>query len=198
MTHFELQSEQDQDIADARWMHYALKLAAKGEAQGEVPVGAVVVKDEQILGEGWNQPISSCDPSAHAEIVALRQAALNMHNYRLSGATLYVTLEPCTMCVGALIHARIGRLVFGTSEPKAGVVVSRAQLLEADYLNHRLNYQGGVLAERCQHQLSRFFQQRREQKRREKLELLEDRVLPNEASDEEENLTANKFRVKSN
>lgn len=169
MNQFELQPGQDQEIKDARWMHYALKLAARGEALGEVPVGAVIVKDEMILGEGWNQPITSHDPTAHAEVVALRQAAQNAQNYRLIGSTLYVTLEPCTMCVGALVHARVGRLVFGTSEPKAGVVVSQGRLLEASYLNHRVEFEGGVLAERCQHQLSHFFQRRREYKRQEKL-----------------------------
>ncbi len=158
-----------QDVLDERWMHYAIKLAARGRAQGEVPVGAVIVKDEQILGEGWNQPITSHDPSAHAELVALRQAAEKVQNYRLPNATLYVTLEPCTMCVGALVHARIGRLVFGTTEPKAGVVVSQARMLDASYFNHHVEYEGGVLAERCQHQLSDFFQKRRQQKRDEKL-----------------------------
>ncbi len=168
MNQVELQAAQQQDVLDARWMHYAIKLAAQGEALGEVPVGAVIVKDEQILGEGWNQPITSHDPTAHAEVVALRQAAEKAQNYRLVGATLYVTLEPCTMCVGALVHARIGRLVFGTNEPKAGVVVSQARLLDASYFNHRVEFEGGVLAERCQHQLSYFFQRRRQQKRDEK------------------------------
>jgi tRNA(adenine34) deaminase len=154
---------------DERWMDYAITLAAKGEAIGEVPVGAVIVVNQQIVGEGFNQPISSHDPTAHAEIVALRQAAAHIHNYRLVGATLYVTLEPCTMCVGALIHARITRLVFGTTEPKAGAVVSKSRLLDSDYLNHRINYTGGVLAGRCQHQLSHFFAQRREEKRKQKL-----------------------------
>lgn len=152
---------------DLRWMHYALHLAAKGEAIGEVPVGAVIVRGDDILGEGWNQPISSHDPTAHAEVVALRQAAAREQNYRLVDATLYVTLEPCTMCVGALVHARIARLVFGTREPKAGAVVSKAQLLDSDYFNHRVNYAGDVLAQECQHQLSQFFAMRREQKKSE-------------------------------
>lgn len=155
--------------ADEYWMNYALSLAAKGEAIGEVPVGAVIVNEsQQILGAGWNQPITSCDPTAHAEIVALRQAAIGVQNYRLPGATLYVTLEPCTMCIGALVHSRIARLVFGTLEPKAGAVVSQAQLLESDYFNHKVSYSGGVLAAQCQHQLSSFFQNRREQKKQEK------------------------------
>lgn len=150
---------------DIRWMEYAMQLAAKGEALGEVPVGAVIVKGGVILGEGFNQPISSSDPTAHAEIVALRQAASHIKNYRLIDSTMYVTLEPCTMCVGALVHARIARLVFGTSEPKAGAVISRAQLLASDYFNHHVNYSRGLLAEQCQHQLSNFFAQRRAQKR---------------------------------
>lgn len=153
---------------DLRWMQHALQLAARGEAIGEVPVGAVIVRNDDILGEGWNQPISSHDPTAHAEVVALRQAATREQNYRLVGATLYVTLEPCTMCVGALVHARIARLVFGTREPKAGAVVSKSQLLDSDYFNHRVNYVGDVLAQECQHQLSQFFAMRREQKKREK------------------------------
>jgi len=154
---------------DEQWMKYAITLAAKGEALGEVPVGAVIVANDQIIGEGFNQPISSHDPTAHAEIVALRQAAAHIRNYRLVGATLYVTLEPCTMCVGALIHARISRVVFGTTEPKAGAVVSKSQLLDHDYFNHRVDYSGGALAGQCQHQLSQFFAQRREQKRQNRL-----------------------------
>ena len=154
---------------DEQWMHYALELAAKGEVIGEVPVGAVIVQDEKIIGEGFNQPISSHDPTAHAEIIALRQAAMQIQNYRLVGSTIYVTLEPCTMCVGALVHARIERLVFGTTETKAGAVVSKSQLLDNDYFNHRVEYAGGLMAQQCQHQLSDFFAMRREQKRQEKL-----------------------------
>lgn len=154
---------------DIRWMEYAIALAAQGENLGEVPVGAVIVREGEILGEGFNQPISSHDPSAHAEIVALRQAATQVQNYRLVDSTLYVTLEPCTMCVGAMVHARIARLVFGTVEPKAGAVVSKAQLLSADYLNHQVVHAGGLLAEKCQHQLSDFFAKRRAQKRQQKL-----------------------------
>lgn len=150
---------------DIHWMDYAMQLAAKAQALGEVPVGAVIVKEGVILGEGFNQPISSCDPTAHAEIVALRQAADQVKNYRLVDSTMYVTLEPCTMCVGALVHARIARLVFGTTEPKAGAVVSKAQLLGSDYFNHRVEYSGGLLADQCQHQLSHFFALRRAQKR---------------------------------
>lgn len=148
---------------DARWMQYAIALAQQGEALGEVPVGAVIVRDGEILGEGFNQPISASDPSAHAEVVALRMAAGRAQNYRLPGATLYVTLEPCTMCAGALVHARIARLVYGTTEPKAGAVTSQARLLDSAYFNHRVIVQGGVLAAECQHQLSAFFQHRRAQ-----------------------------------
>jgi tRNA(adenine34) deaminase len=154
---------------DAQWMEYALQLAAKGESIGEVPVGAVIVQEEKIIGEGFNQPISSHDPTAHAEIIALRQAAAQVQNYRLVGSTIYVTLEPCTMCVGALVHARIARLVFGTTEAKAGAVVSKSQLLDNDYFNHRVDYAGGLMAQQCKHQLSHFFAMRREQKRQEKL-----------------------------
>jgi tRNA(adenine34) deaminase len=153
---------------DSRWMNYALQLAEKGEAMGEVPVGAVIVQDGNIIGEGFNQPISSHDPTAHAEIIALRQAAMQVQNYRLVGSTIYVTLEPCTMCVGALIHARIARLVFGTTEPKAGAVISKSRLLDNNYFNHRIDYAGGVLLDQCQHQLSQFFARRREEKRSQK------------------------------
>lgn len=154
---------------DAQWMAYALRLAAKGEGIGEVPVGAVIVHDGKNIGEGFNQPITSHDPTAHAEIIALRQAAAHVQNYRLIDSTIYVTLEPCTMCVGALVHARIARLVFGANETKAGAVVSKSQLLNNDYFNHRVNYIGGLMAHQCQHQLSHFFAARREQKRKEKL-----------------------------
>lgn len=146
---------------DGHWMRRALELARRGEADGEVPVGAVIVRAGEVLGEGFNCPIGTRDPSAHAEIVALRQAARAADNYRLPGATLYVTLEPCTMCVGALIHARIERLVYGTTEPKAGAVVSQANLPQAAWFNHHLQITGGVEAEACQRQLSDFFRARR-------------------------------------
>ncbi len=153
--------EPEQAERDEFWMRYAMSLATKGEARGEVPVGAVVVKDNQIIGEGWNQPISSHDPTAHAEVIAIRMAAQALNNYRLPGCTLYVTLEPCTMCVGALVHARIERVIYGTTEPKAGAVKSQSRLLDSPWFNHRVSYQGAVLANECQHQLSCFFQQRR-------------------------------------
>lgn len=147
--------------SDEYWMARALELAGRGKALGEVPVGAVLVLEDKVIGEGWNRPISSCDPTAHAEIIALRQAAERLKNYRLPGSCLYVTLEPCTMCVGALIHARIERLVYGTTEPKAGVIESQCRLLESEFYNHRLRCQGGVMASECQHQLSVFFRERR-------------------------------------
>lgn len=143
------------------WMRRALELARQAGAREEVPIGAVVVRDGAILGEGWNQPIAGHDPTAHAEIVALRQAAANMANYRLPDATLYVTIEPCTMCVGALVHARIGTVVFGAREPKAGALVSNLHLHEQSFYNHRLAVEEGVLAEECAALMSEFFRTRR-------------------------------------
>lgn len=157
-----------QQLLDEQYMHRAIALAQQGEALGEVPVGAVIVRGEEILGEGYNQPITSNDPTAHAEVVAIRSAAQREENYRLIGSTLYVTLEPCTMCVGALIHARIARLVYGTTEPKAGAIESQSRLLESEFFNHRMEYRGGVCAADCQYQLSDFFKRRREQHKQEK------------------------------
>lgn len=146
---------------DSFFMRRALVLAQCGADAGEVPVGAVLVLDGEIMGEGFNQPISTADPTAHAEVVALRAAAARVGNYRLPGSTLYVTLEPCTMCAGALIHARVERLVFGTVEPKSGVVVSNSRLLESSYLNHQVAFEGGVLADECATGLRDFFKARR-------------------------------------
>lgn len=146
---------------DAQFMREALKLAACAEAEGEVPVGAVVVHDGEIVGRGWNKPISACDPTAHAEIIALRDAATRLSNYRLPDCTLYVTIEPCAMCAGAIVHSRVARLVFGASEPKAGVVLSNGEFLDRDNLNHRVVYQAGVLAEECSAMISAFFKKRR-------------------------------------
>ncbi len=143
-------------------MARALELATRAAEQGEVPVGAVVVLDGAVVGEGWNHPISGLDPTAHAEIAALRDAASKVQNYRLPEATLYVTIEPCTMCAGALIHARIKRLVYGATEPKSGVVESNGNLFEGAHLNHQLVCTGGVLAESCSAMISSFFKQRRE------------------------------------
>lgn len=142
-------------------MRRALELADRAAANAEVPVGAVLVLDGAIVGEGWNQVISSNDPTAHAECVALRAAALQQKNYRLSGATLYVTLEPCTMCVGALLHARVTRLVFATREPRAGAVCSQAKLLDVEYVNHSVSWEEGLLAEDSATRLREFFRARR-------------------------------------
>ena len=144
------------------WMRRALELADKAAALNEVPVGALVVRDNELLGEGWNQVISAADPSAHAEVVALRAAARHVGNYRLSGATLYVTLEPCTMCSGAMVHARIERLVFAAAEPKSGVVCSRSRLLDEPWFNHHVEWEGGVLAEESTARLQAFFKARRQ------------------------------------
>ncbi len=146
---------------DEHWMRRALELADRAAAAGEVPVGAVVVRDGELLGEGGNSVIGGADPSAHAEIVALRAAARAANNYRLPGATLYVTLEPCTMCVGALVHARIERLVFGAREPKAGVICSNAALLDLAHYNHRMAWEEGVLAAESAGKLQAFFRARR-------------------------------------
>lgn len=146
-------------------MREALQLAQQAAAVGEVPVGAVLVRDDAIIGRGYNSPISGSDPSAHAEIQAIRNAALAVGNYRLPDTTLYVTIEPCTMCVGAIVHARVGRVVFGATEPKAGVAMSNDCLFDSPYFNHRVSVEGGVLAEECASLMSDFFRRRREQKR---------------------------------
>ena len=146
---------------DQEWMQQALALAEHAAANGEVPVGAVLVRDGECLGRGWNQPICSHDPSAHAEIVALRDAASSLNNYRLTGATLYVTIEPCPMCFGALMHARIARLVYGATEPRAGVCVSQLQLPEQSFYNHQLEVRAGVCAEQASALLKTFFAARR-------------------------------------
>lgn len=154
---------------DLRWMSRALQLAEQAAAVDEVPVGAVVVLDGEVIGEGWNQPISGHDPTAHAEIMALRDAAVKIENYRLAGATLYVTIEPCTMCAGAIVHARIKRVVFGAVEPKAGAVVSQGQLFGQSWLNHWPEVTGGVLADQCREAISQFFRRRRAEKKIQKL-----------------------------
>jgi tRNA(adenine34) deaminase len=146
---------------DAQWMRRALELAALAEAAGEVPVGAIVVRDDSALGEGWNQPIGAQDPTAHAEILALRAAAQKIGDYRLGGATLYVTLEPCPMCAAAMTHARIARLVFGAWDPRQGAAGSAFNLVTAPEMNHRVEAYGGVLSEECGTLLRRFFGGRR-------------------------------------
>ena len=142
-------------------MREALALAANAAGKGEVPVGAVVVKDGTIIGRGANQPISSADPTAHAEIVALRQAAAVLGNYRLTDCELYVTLEPCAMCVGAMLHARLKRVVFGAADPKTGACGSVVNLPAVGALNHHARFEGGMLAEECGRLLKRFFAERR-------------------------------------
>jgi tRNA(adenine34) deaminase len=146
---------------DERFMRAALEQALEAERRAEVPVGAVVVVDEGIVGAGFNQPIGAEDPTAHAEIVALRAAAKRVGNYRLSGATLYVTIEPCQMCVGAMIHARIARVVYGTPEPKAGAIESAMRAHEHPALNHRMTATGGVLEDECRQVIQRFFRDQR-------------------------------------
>jgi tRNA(adenine34) deaminase len=142
-------------------MRAALELAGEAGRRGEVPVGSVVVLDGTVIGSGFNQPIASSDPTAHAEIVALRDAGRRLGNYRLTGATLYVTIEPCQMCVGAMIHARIARLVYGTREPKAGAIESAMRAHEHPSLNHRMDATGGVLEEECRAVIQKFFKERR-------------------------------------
>ncbi|WP_152225294.1 tRNA adenosine(34) deaminase TadA [Pseudomonas sp. SCB32] len=149
---------------DIPFMREAMALAEQGAALGEVPVGAVLVLDGQVIGRGFNRPITSHDPSAHAEMVAIREAAAATQNYRLPGATLYVTLEPCSMCAGLIVHSRIQRVVYGATEPKSGVAVSRGTFFEQDFLNHRVLVEGGVLAEECSAMLSAFFKARRANK----------------------------------
>ncbi len=142
-------------------MRLALEQARAGMEQGEVPIGAVVVLDGAAIASAFNQPIASHDPSAHAEIVAMREAALAVGNYRLTGAALYVTLEPCLMCAGALVHARIGTLVFGAPEPRTGAVVSNLQALDLPHHNHRVQVVAGVLEDECRALIQQFFAEKR-------------------------------------
>ena len=146
---------------DLRYMERALALAEAAGRQGEVPVGAIIVRDGEVLGEGWNRPIGQADPTAHAEVVALRAAASKLGNYRLTGATLYVTLEPCAMCSGAIIHARLARVVFGAFDPRTGAAGSVLEVLNTTRLNHRVEITGGVLQAATAAQLQQFFRARR-------------------------------------
>lgn len=148
-------------MSDEEWMRHALRLAQRAEQYGEVPVGAILVKDERCIAEAWNQPIQSNDPTAHAEIVALRKAGQTLQNYRLIDTTLYVTLEPCVMCMGAIAHARVKRLVFGAFDPKRGAVCHALALSDAPFLNHRVEWSGGVLEQPCSEILIDFFKARR-------------------------------------
>jgi tRNA(adenine34) deaminase len=149
---------------DIYWLQHALQLAKQAETAGEVPVGAVLVLDDQIISEGWNRPITTCDPTAHAEIIALREGAKQLNNYRLLNTTLYVTLEPCAMCASAIVHARVQRVVFGAYDPRAGAAGSVFNIFAAKQLNHQVNYTGGILTDECSTLLKNFFQQKREKK----------------------------------
>ncbi|HYT69020.1 MAG TPA: tRNA adenosine(34) deaminase TadA [Vicinamibacterales bacterium] len=155
------------DVTDEQWMRYALNRALQADERGEVPVGAVLVINGDLIGEGFNEPIGANDPTAHAEIVAMRRAAAQVGNYRLTGATLYVTIEPCQMCVGAMIHARVARLVYGAPEPKAGAIESAMKAHEHPSLNHRLEVRGRVLEDDCREVMQRFFAGRRQTNRAE-------------------------------
>jgi tRNA(adenine34) deaminase len=146
---------------DIIYMARALELAQQAAEAGEVPVGAVIVKNGKIIGEGYNQPIACADPTAHAEIMALRSAASFTNNYRLTGCDLYVTIEPCTMCVGAMVHARIKRIIFGAVETRAGALQSQLQLMDGDHYNHSIDWQGGVLADQCSAIMRNFFREKR-------------------------------------
>ncbi len=152
-------------MSNELWMERALELAEQAAAEGEVPVGAVLVRDGTVLGEGWNQPIAHHDPSAHAEIMAIRSAGVVTGNYRLPGTTLYVTLEPCVMCVGAMLHARVDKLVFGAFDPKTGAAGSVFDLLKDPRHYHKVEVEGGILQERCAGQLQAFFRERRQAKK---------------------------------
>jgi len=146
---------------DEQFMQRAIELARRAEAEGEVPVGAVIVKDGEIIAEGWNRPIANHDPTAHAEIQVIRAAAKTVANYRLPDTTLYVTLEPCLMCIGAVTHARIKRVVYGATDPRAGAVQSIYTITDDRKLNHHIDVEGGLLADECGQLLRNFFRQRR-------------------------------------
>lgn len=150
---------------DKMFMQHALQLADRAEQQDEIPVGAVLVKNGEVIAEGWNQSISLNDPSAHAEMMALRSAGEKLNNYRLIDTTLYVTLEPCPMCAGLLVHARVSRIVFGAADYKTGACGSIMNLVQDPKLNHQLDVSGGVLALECGNKLSAFFKKRREVKK---------------------------------
>ena len=161
-----MDNSQEQYELDTFWMQHALELAQRAEAEGEVPVGAVIVYEEQVIGEGWNRPIIDSDPTAHAEIMAIRAAAKKINNYRLLDTTLYVTLEPCIMCAGAIIHSRVKRVVYGAFDPKAGASESAFTILGTDCLNHKVDVTNGILAEECGQILTTFFRNKRKEKKR--------------------------------
>ncbi|MEG1210495.1 MAG: tRNA adenosine(34) deaminase TadA [Leclercia sp.] len=158
----------DLELNHEYWMRHALQLAKRAWEEGEVPVGAVLVHNNQVIGEGWNRPIGRHDPTAHAEIMALRQGGLVLRNYRLLDTTLYVTLEPCVMCSGAMVHSRIGTLVFGARDEKTGAAGSLLDVLRHPGMNHQVNVTGEVLAPACSAMLSDFFRMRRQQKKQQK------------------------------
>jgi len=144
-----------------KWMQHALKLAQRSQDEGEVPVGAVIIKDNQLIAEGWNQPIDKHDATAHAEIMAIRAAGKALKNYRIPNTTLYVTLEPCTMCAGAIIHARIANVIFGATDPRTGSAGSAVNVFAGDYHNHQVAVSGGVIQAECSQILKDFFKAKR-------------------------------------
>jgi tRNA(adenine34) deaminase len=155
---------------DEQFMRVALGEAEVARNDGEVPVGAIVVLDGKIVGRGRNRVIGSSDPTAHAEVVALRDAASGIGNYRLTGVTVYSTIEPCAMCAGAIVHARVGRLVYGALDPKAGAVVTHLGICSTDFLNHKVIVEGGILEDECRRMLQSFFRDRRDTQRAERCE----------------------------
>lgn len=160
---YQLATDEFWSVEDVKWMHEALNLAKQGAEHGEVPVGAILVHNQQIIGQGFNEPIRRHDATAHAEIVALRDACRRLNNYRLPlQTTLYVTLEPCTMCIGALIHARVDRLIYAASEPRAGMVGSQMNLAAESFYNHRIQVHKGLCREHSSQMLKDFFRQRRQ------------------------------------
>lgn len=166
---YQLATDEFWSVGDVKWMHEALNLAKQGAEHGEVPVGAILVHNQQIIGQGFNEPIGRHDATAHAEIIALRDACRRLNNYRLPlQTTLYVTLEPCTMCIGALIHARVDRLIYAASEPRAGMVGSQMNLAAESFYNHRIQVHKGLCREHSSQMLKDFFRQRRQASKRKK------------------------------
>ena len=164
---YQLATDEFWSVEDVKWMHEALNLAKQGAEHGEVPVGAILVHNQQIIGQGFNEPIRRHDATAHAEIIALRDACRRLNNYRLPlQTTLYVTLEPCTMCIGALIHARVDRLIYAASEPRAGMVGSQMNLAAESFYNHRIQVHKGLCREHSSQMLKAFFRQRRQASKR--------------------------------
>lgn len=151
-------------MSDKKYMQRAFELAKEAQAHDEVPVGAVIVYQDQIIGEGWNQPISSNDPTAHAEIIALRDAAKKLNNYRLPDATMYVTLEPCAMCAGAIVHARLAKLVYAIDDPKTGAGGSVFNIMQTDELNHKVEIEEGIMEDECRSLIQNFFKEKRANK----------------------------------